>query len=479
MENTSLSKDPDVESDGGTRGWETFQFVDSANAMDFDERQLSSDLEKHLTINHVPMESEMFITGPGGQLVKKENRNHPCMYAGQTGSVLGGLYSTTSYQGSFPLTTSSSHVVHPESHNTYGQCIQDDSLSSFDLEMDKEPSIQPFNQVRSHVSHPSDMDVGFRQDKYPHEDKLRRYEGEMGVEVTNTHHQIWQQKVQQPSQTAVSAPVEHDLTLDEESYTFEPDEFGDGPLHTLSAVTDKTTLIKAIDVIQKCGIVRQCINHQNKLKQTPLFLSVLQKNIPMVGWLLDNGADPNIQGTLYTDRDEYMWRSPLHLAAMNGDGYLSILHLLLSKSPVTNINLLAHGDRLSALHLALKHHSLTNTCRQVILELINKGADVSLREQCSSKTPFMLALETRDLSLVQEFLNKFPADRRRAILQEKARSGDTCLHIAAGLSRISSEDKVRLLRYLVTNGANGHVTNNVKELPRDFARKEWDNILKT
>lgn len=95
-----------------------------------------------------------------------------------------------------------------------------------------------------------------------------------------------------------------------------------------------------------------------------------------------------------------------------------------------------------------------------------------LQEQSSSKTPFMLALETRDLNLVQEFLNKFPADRRRVILQEQARSGDTCLHIAAGLSRINSQDKERLLRFLVTNGANGNVTNNVKELPRDFARKE-------
>jgi hypothetical protein len=89
----------------------------------------------------------------------------------------------------------------------------------------------------------------------------------------------------------------------------------------------------------------------------------------------------------------------------------------------------------------------------------------------------MLALETRDLNLVQEFLNMFPADRRRAILQEQTRSGDTCLHIAAGLSRISSQDKERLLRFLVIQGANGNVTNNVKELPRDFARKEVSFIL--
>lgn len=84
----------------------------------------------------------------------------------------------------------------------------------------------------------------------------------------------------------------------------------------------------------------------------------------------------------------------------------------------------------------------------------------------------MLALETRDLPLIEEFLNSFSAERRRIMLQEQTRSGDTCLHIAAGLSRISKQDKLILLRLLVINGANGNIANNARELPRDLAREE-------
>ncbi|XP_053408942.1 uncharacterized protein LOC123561722 isoform X2 [Mercenaria mercenaria] len=498
MEDRSLSKDEDVEPDGGTIHWQTFKFSDCHTAMD-DDRQLSSDLERHLNLNSDTVGEVMMARGPEGPVVPKtEYKAQGCMFAGQSGAAQAGgfglgvssTYNPSSFPGLYQPSSRASPLAHPESHNvTWGQPTnpglwrQEDSMSSLDLEMDKEPSITPFNQVRSPPSMQNYSKGGFQsgipgdnQKKYMHEDNLRRYDGDASYDLSNQQHQRWQHNIhlQQsaPSPVTTATPVEHDAMVVEETYTFELDEFGEGPLHTLSAVTDKTTLAKSIELLQKCDVVKQCINLQNKLKQTPLFLSVLQRNIPFIGWLLDNGADPNIQGTLYTDRDEYIWRSPLHLAAMKGDEWLCIVRLLLSKSPQTNINLFSHGDKLSALHLALKQHTDINSCRQVILELINKGADISLREQASSKTPFMLALETRDLNLVQEFLNRFPADRRRAILQEQARSGDTCLHIAAGLSRINSQDKEKLLRFLVTHGANGNVTNNVKELPRDFARKE-------
>lgn len=35
----------------------------------------------------------------------------------------------------------------------------------------------------------------------------------------------------------------------------------------LSAIADKTTLAKAIDMLQKCGVVADCLNLQNRLKQ--------------------------------------------------------------------------------------------------------------------------------------------------------------------------------------------------------------------
>ena len=93
----------------------------------------------------------------------------------------------------------------------------------------------------------------------------------------------------------------------------------------------------------------------------------------------------------------------------------------------------------------------------------------------NGKTPLILALETRDFSLVTEILDRLNPDRCRSVLLKQTRSGDTCLHIAAGLTNISSEQKEWLLRLLVTKGANGNIPNNAKEYPKDFARKEVRN----
>lgn len=195
------------------------------------------------------MESEEMVTlGSDGRLIpKKENQAQSCMFSGHVGTT---AYSPISYASDYMQSTGMSPFVLPGSHkvplghqgNT-GHFHQDESLSSFDLEMDREPSMTPFHQVRSpagihehsrvkylsQIAHPTDLNLGFGQEKYPHEDKLRRYEGELGHDLTNPHHQVWQQKVQQPVQTVIATPSEHDVSMvTEETYTFETDEFGDG-----------------------------------------------------------------------------------------------------------------------------------------------------------------------------------------------------------------------------------------------------------
>ena len=43
--------------------------------------------------------------------------------------------------------------------------------------------------------------------------------------------------------------------------------------------------------------------------------------------------------------------------------------------------------------------------------------DIIFQDQANSKTPFMLALETRDLKMIEEFMLIIPADQRRKMLQ--------------------------------------------------------------
>ncbi|KAL4229320.1 hypothetical protein ACF0H5_012362 [Mactra antiquata] len=491
MANQSLQTDKDVEADGGTLHWQ----------MDIDERQISSDLEKILRFPP-PNEKDIHVLPEP----KQETRS-ACMFTssgdGVRGESLQGEMTSTFIQGSNQNYDFSAGSVwlHNESNSVpwsipsdSGKWRQGSSLSSNDLEMDREPSMVPFNRIMS----PScnipgvdtskiQLDPGINDSvmKYPHEDKLMRYNGQSESEFNNYQHQLWQQQISAPLTTTMLAatsvgPITDDGMEEEDvTYSFEVDEYGEGPLHTLSVIQDKFSLAKNMDVLLQCGVVASCINLQNKLKQTPLFLAVMEGNLSFVIWLLDHGADPNIQGTLYVDRYDYIWRSPLHLAAMKGDDWLYILRALLNKQDLIDINSCSHGDKLTALHLALKNHSASFNCRQTILELVKHDADISIRDQSSSKTPLMLALETRDIQLVEEFMNSFPAERCRIMMQEQTRSGDTCLHIAAGLSRITKNDKLKLLRLLVINGANGNTTNNARELPRDLARGVWDCIRKS
>ncbi|WAR04228.1 hypothetical protein MAR_019597 [Mya arenaria] len=174
---------------------------------------------------------------------------------------------------------------------------------------------------------------------------------------------------------------------------------------------------------------------------TPVFLAAMIANYPYASWLI------------YTDADSYIWRAPLHVAVNLGDASGLQIVIMLLNAPVTDVNIRSHGDKLTALHVALKKHAQDGSCRQIIMELLKREADVNIREQSSSKTPLMMA--------------------------EQTRGGDTCLHLAAGLSRLESQQKVVLLRMLVTNGANGSIPNNVKEYPKDFARHEWNQLRRT
>ena len=194
----------------------------------------------------------MVRRGPDGNLViKKETDSQPCVYAVQEDSALGQGYSgsaSSNYLVSDHLATGASPLARPESYNVGwavpsnpGTWRQDDSMSSFDLEMDKEPSIVPYNQVLSPPSMPDYSkggfpsqfghhgDIDFSQKKYMHENNLRRYDGEENDGITNQQHQVWQQNIQnQQAKSSVVTTATPDVMIVEETYTFELDEFGEG-----------------------------------------------------------------------------------------------------------------------------------------------------------------------------------------------------------------------------------------------------------
>ncbi|XP_052806938.1 nuclear factor NF-kappa-B p100 subunit-like [Mya arenaria] len=477
---------------------------------DADEHKLSTDLDSALRLDAVGLiKSEVQVSCRYGNDSAFPNTTVP--YPGepfpaiQDGSLQYPLYTTTGVKSE--LTDVPWHQpVHPgpwrQQYNDPPSVPTTSDLNSInEVETDEAPSFAPtyfdhsqhdaFN-ARLQGKHPHPAVTGIQtvdarggRPSYPFEDKLMKYEGddENCPSVGSMQkHSKWVENVQHQQFSQMSSAGQEmadNTVVDEETMTFEADELGDGPLHTLVAVEDRRILAQALEVLVKTNVVPQCIDLQNKCKQTPVFLAAMIANYPYASWLVDHGADTNIQGTIYTDADSYIWRAPLHVAVNLGDASGLQIVIMLLNAPVTDVNIRSHGDKLTALHVALKKHAQDGSCRQIIMELLKREADVNIREQSSSKTPLMMAVETRDLDLITDFLAGFPAERRRKMLQEQTRGGDTCLHLAAGLSRLESQQKVVLLRMLVTNGANGSIPNNVKEYPKDFARHEWNQLRRT
>ncbi|XP_033758573.1 uncharacterized protein LOC117340902 [Pecten maximus] len=256
---------------------------------------------------------------------------------------------------------------------------------------------------------------------------------------------------------------------------------GDSVLHSCMIAEATTDLILLLIVsLQSEGILSSIINLQNQMLRTALFLAVREEKVDIAKSLLDNNADPNIQGKILGINDNYELRSPLHLVAEKGDNSLQMLKILLDCDK-TQVDLRSESDRRTALHLALLSHCFDRpersnvNCSRTIELLIQYDADVELAEDCSSKTPIILAIDTRDYHLVKSFINCVEEEKEkdmiRCILETCTRAGDTPLHIAAG-ANILKEDKVKLLRLLVNRGANTHTENNIKQLPEDIASRD-------
>lgn len=265
------------------------------------------------------------------------------------------------------------------------------------------------------------------------------------------------------------------------------DSDGDSIIH--SCVIAGITLESFEELLESLaskGVLNQIIDKQNGMWRTALFLAVMEKRIDLVDCLIGYHANPNIQGKVPYDlkKNIYDLRSPLHLVAEMGDEDIELLKIILESDDL-DINGRSSSDRLTALHIALLSHKIgkdgkvIKNCSETIKLLMDHGADINIVEDRSSRTPVMLAIETADFQLVKDFLASMPGnDTVRWALQEVTRAGDTPLHLAAGL-RLCPEQKARMIRFLVRQGANTNAENNIKELPEDVATKEvWRDLFK-
>lgn len=192
--------------------------------------------------------------GASGHLEPKQEERSTCMFGNQSASVRGETVnhgaSVYTQDGGFKYQNPPVHVwTHSSSTDVSwnqtqhpGSWRSGNSLSSNDLEMDREPSMAPFSQIMSPGSNIPGVDtskipltdVQLRENisRYPHEDKLMRYDGQTVSDFSNHQHQMWQQNIQQTSLQPKSAKQYcADDTMDDDeniTYSVEVDEYGEG-----------------------------------------------------------------------------------------------------------------------------------------------------------------------------------------------------------------------------------------------------------
>ncbi|XP_063168598.1 B-cell lymphoma 3 protein [Candoia aspera] len=227
---------------------------------------------------------------------------------------------------------------------------------------------------------------------------------------------------------ALLPPAEAQLALDIATAT-RPDEDGDTPLHIAVA---QGNLLAAQHLVVLFQHGRRELDTFNNLRQTPLHLAVITAQPSLVKLLLSHRASPMV-----LDRNG---QTALHLACEHGSH--RCLQELLDGSP-TPLDLEARNfEGFTPLHLAVGASS-----RDIVLALLDHGADVDAVDIKSGRSPLLHAVENNNLDRVELLL------QHGANINAQSYGGNTALHAASGRGLLD------MLRLLVRNGADGSLKN--------------------
>ncbi|XP_061601464.1 nuclear factor NF-kappa-B p100 subunit [Cololabis saira] len=213
------------------------------------------------------------------------------------------------------------------------------------------------------------------------------------------------------------------------------DNNGDTPLH-LSVIHQQANVTQQLVQTLLSSRQQNVLNTPNHLAQTPLHLAVITRQPKAAELLLRGGADPGL-----LDRDG---RSPVHLAALAGDG--AMLRLLLAHLGERHAHLVNAPDYhgLQPLHLAVRRDG--ERCLRLLVE---GGAKINAPEQKGGSTALHLAVRENLFKVACTLITELKADVNAATF-----GGNTPLHLAASLGSPT------LCSMLVAAGADKNVEND-------------------
>ncbi|KAG5277072.1 hypothetical protein AALO_G00113240 [Alosa alosa] len=148
---------------------------------------------------------------------------------------------------------------------------------------------------------------------------------------------------------------------------------------------------------QAIQIIKQChkdpfLNTQNSQRQTPLHLAVITEQHKLVECLLKAGCDSRLV--------DHSGNTALHIACKKGS--MTSFSLLTQVPPAIHLRSILNFPNYNGhncLHLASIHGFLS-----MVEVLIQLGADINSKEQCSGRTALHLAVDLQNLSLVHQLI---------------------------------------------------------------------------
>ncbi|XP_015281361.1 PREDICTED: B-cell lymphoma 3 protein [Gekko japonicus] len=251
-----------------------------------------------------------------------------------------------------------------------------------------------------------------------------------------------------PTPYSLLYPLQTQLALDIATAT-KQDEDGDTPLHIAVVQENLSVARRLVGLFQKG---QRDLDAFNNLRQTPLHLAVITGQPALVKLLLSHGASPMV-----LDRNG---QTALHLACEHGS--LRCLQEMLEGRP-SPLDLEARNfEGFTPLHVAV-----ATSNHDVILTLLEHGADVDAVDIKSGRSPLLHAVENNNLEMVELLL------QHGANVNAQSYGGNTALHAASGRGFLDA------LRLLVRNGADGSLKNYHNDTPLMVAKnKRVTDILR-
>ncbi|XP_076438431.1 uncharacterized protein LOC143277474 [Babylonia areolata] len=253
------------------------------------------------------------------------------------------------------------------------------------------------------------------------------------------------------------------------------DSYGDTILHSLSGMENERTAVEYARCLRsKPGFLR-ALNSYNKSLETPLYNAVCLGKLALVGVMLQLGADVNLL-CRYGDQAH----APLHRAVDKGQ--TDMVDMLL-RSDRIQLNARRGSDHCTALMVAVMRHVPGHPLHDrldIIVKLMQDDdrLDLQARDPRSGKTALMMAIETKDIRVVDALLNDLDLDVARHLINMQNRAGNSAVHLAAGLRDISPKVKEHMLRQLIRLGGETNKKNNEGDTPREWAKHLIDRVAR-